>query len=227
MPGMPSTPSAVATGARRASSFRGRVRSETTGGAGWKLQGGLLSKLLPRIRLERVANIRAKSGDIGNIARGEGQPVHLGRRRKQRIDYGYRPRGAHAAPFVADQRIDRQDAIRKRSSDRDQPSFKRVGSRRVVRPRALDAFADFAQYQDAEINAPIVHRSIPARDVTIAAIALGHLGNDIRIDQIVHSSRSRPRSRARLRSIPSSGADASSALRPSGFAGPKGSRNTG
>ena len=47
-----------------------------------------LPMLAPRIRLEGVEYFRAESGDIGNIARGEGQLMHLGCRGKQRIDRG-------------------------------------------------------------------------------------------------------------------------------------------
>ncbi len=56
-------------------------------------------------------------------------------------------------------------------------------------------------------------RSIPGRNMSVAALALSELRNDVGIDQEAHRSTSRPRSGPRSRSIPSSGADASSSFR--------------
>ena len=72
----------------------------------------------------------------------------------------------------------------------------------------------------------IIDRSKPGgSDMAIAPLALSDPGDDVGIDQVIHSSTSRPKSCRRLRSMPSSGAETSSALRPVALLPPKRSRN--
>src|SRR6266849_6766055 len=62
--------------------------------------------------------------------------------------------------------------------------------------------------------------------MAIALFTLSDLGDDVGIDQVIHSSTSRPKSRLRLRSMPSRGAETSSAFRPVALLVPKCSRNS-
>src|SRR5713101_3826500 len=61
--------------------------------------------------------------------------------------------------------------------------------------------------------------------MAIAPLTFSDLGDDVGIDQVIHSSTSRPKSRLRPRSMPSRGAETSSALRPVALLAPKCSRN--
>jgi hypothetical protein len=56
-----------------------------------------------------------------------------------------------------------------------------------------------------------IDRGKPSGHIRIAARAFADLRDDIGVDQIIHSSMSHRKSRFRLRSIPSSGAEASKA----------------
>ena len=62
--------------------------------------------------------------------------------------------------------------------------------------------------------------------MAIAPLALSDLGDDVGIDQVIHSLTSRPTSRLRLRSMPSRGAETSSAFRPVALLAPKCSCNS-
>jgi hypothetical protein len=84
---------------------------------------------------------------------------------------------------------DRQrNPAKQRATD---PERERV---RAPSPLPIDASADFAQHQDAEIDFHILDRGMPRSDLPMAAIALANLRNDVGVNQIAHSPTSRPRS---------------------------------
>lgn len=95
-----------------------------------------------------------------------------------------------------------------------EPLFERVGFGGVFRTDLLNAIADLTNHQHAQIQARVFDFFVPSCDVRIASSTLSDFGNNIGVDEIIHSSTFRPKSRARPRSIPPSGAAARRAFSP-------------
>src|SRR3990167_7926554 len=163
---------------------------------------------------EWVQHLCAQARDACFVAGDQRQSMDPCRGREQAIDCRYRTSAAHAAPFVGDGAIDRENAPIERRVDRGEPGLEGLGLRRVTRAGEFDALADFAEHKHAEMEIAIIDRFIPGGDVGVASLALAYLGDDVGVDQEAHRSTLRPVSRTRSRSIPSSGAAASNALRP-------------
>jgi hypothetical protein len=82
----------------------------------------------------------------------------------------------------------------------------------VLRAHQLDAITDLAKHNRAHAKIRVADRRVPRGNVRIASPALTDLGDGLGIGQVTHRFTPHPRSRPRSRSIPSSGAEASSAL---------------
>jgi hypothetical protein len=147
------------------------------------------------------------------IACYECQVVHYSRGCQQAIDDRNRPNGAHTPPFVGDCVVDTQHATAKCGFDLREPTLERRGLLGNVWPCKLDPLTDLSENKHAQEEIIIGDRTVPSRNLLIAPGSLAHLGNDVGVQKVGHRSTSRPTSWLRSRSIPSSGADASSAFR--------------
>src|SRR5258708_15314749 len=94
-----------------------------------------------------------------------------------------------------------------------QPAFERRRLAHISGASQFNALSDLAKDEGARNDILVSDRRIPGRHMWVATRALPDLGNDVGIDQVVHRSTLRPGSRLRSRSIPSSGVEASSAIR--------------
>src|SRR6266436_5271352 len=162
---------------------------------------------------KRIEDNGTKTGEVAIIARHERQAIGHSSRRQQAVDDRDRPDSAHASPLVGDRIVDAEHATVESGLDLPQPVFERRGLIRIPRARKLDPLADLPKNERAQKDVLVGDRSIPSRNTSVAALALSHLGDDVGIDQEAHRSTSRPRSGLRSKSIPSSGADASSSFR--------------
>ncbi len=132
---------------------------------------------------------------------------------EQAVDNRDSSDGRHATPLIGDRVVDAQHAPIECSLNVPQPAFKCRRFARVSRPCKFNAFSDLAKYERAEKNILVCDGRVPGRHMWVAVSALPNLRNNVSVNQIAHRSTSRPGSRLRSRSIPSSGADASRAFR--------------
>ena len=140
------------------------------------------------------------------------RPWTLARRGQERIDDRHRANSTHPAPFLRNNRIDRQNAVAEARNHVSEPSFERFGLSGITTTRHFRTFAYLTQHQRAEPQIVLGDTVPPRCHEPIAAVTLTQLRDDVRVDQESHTVSSRPRSRGRSRSIPSRGAEASSAL---------------
>src|SRR5207237_10153550 len=102
--------------------------------------------------LEWVVQFGAEAGHVSNIARCQRHAINLGCCRQQCVDCRERTLGAHASPFIGGGPINRKNARGIGSCDLQEPFFEGAGLTRIGSSRSLDAFANFAQYQNTEIE---------------------------------------------------------------------------
>src|ERR1700736_5955003 len=163
--------------------------------------------------LERVEHCRTQTGDVAVIARHQRQAIGQRSRREQAVDSREGPDGAHTPPLIGHRVIDAEYAPIECRLYFPQPAFERQCLAGVPRACKFHALSDLTKDERAQEEILIGNRRIPGGYMSVATSALSDLGNDVGIDQVAHRSTSRPGAGLRSRSIPSSGADASSAFR--------------
>src|SRR5229473_3317252 len=163
---------------------------------------------------KRIKRRRAKPGNVTIVARHKRQAIGHRGGREQAVDHRDRSNGAHAPPLVGNGIVDTEHAPTEGGHYIAQPAFERRCPAGIAGASKLDALPDLAENQRAQEEILVSNRRIPFGNLRVATIALTNLGDDVGVYQVAHRSPSRPRSRERSRSIPSSGADASSAFKP-------------
>ncbi len=164
-------------------------------------------------RSKWIQHLRAETGYVAVVAGHQCQPIDRGRGCQEAVDHRSRSQSAHPSPSMGHSIVDSKHTTVECDFNLTEPSFERRSLARVVYARKFNSLADVSENERAQKHLRIGDRRVPFHDVRIAPLALANLGDDVGIEQIAHRSTLRPRSRARSKSMPSSGADASSAFK--------------
>ena|SRR5215471_5311433 len=118
-----------------------------------------------------------------------------------------------SSPDLRDSLIDRQYSLAERPENLFKPVFNSRGLSSVSRPQSLNPLPYLSDHQNAKEKFVVAGGSIPGGYVRIAPPSLPDFRYDVRVDQVHSMSMTRAVLRDRRILMPSSGADASNALK--------------
>src|SRR5271163_4685591 len=139
--------------------------------------------------------------------------MRLCRGSQQRVNDRKRIARIQAAPDLRDAFINGKNPFPKRVQYFVEPALQSGSLLRIARSQPFDSLTDFTDDQNAKKQILLTRGIKPCGDARITTRALSYLGDHVCIDQVHSKSTIRPISRDRVISTPSSGADASNALK--------------
>lgn len=124
---------------------------------------------------EGIEKLDAAALDIGDVPGDEGQSRHLRGRCQEAVNHRLRIRHVHPSPLLRDRPVYREDPVTMGLVKTSQPAVERSRRIGITTPDALDAAADLADRQDAQVDLLVIEPIEPRPDIRISALPLAQL----------------------------------------------------